>query len=332
MADTALQSAAPLICGFESFRAYPYLDVAGVWTIGYGSIRTADGSPITGDTPPISEPAARALMMGELGAVAAQVDTMMVCGTDCQRTALYSFAYNLGSPALRGSTLLRLHNAGDYPGAAAQFLLWDKAHVNGVLTEVPGLLNRRQREASIYINDDVPLPVSVAQAPANVAALIAQSPIVANTAPPAAIPPPLPAYAHLIASPPDAVTAAQDATVAAVLPPVSPAPVFVPPVAAAQEAPPVSQTTITVTQTGIKQDLTKFQAWIGQKSTIHGLGVVALVATALVAHFFGADPQISAMLGMISYGLTHAGITENPSTQSFEVAAENALDAIAKKN
>ena len=301
MADTALQSAAPLICGFESFRAYPYLDVAGVWTIGYGSIRTADGSPITGDTPPISEPAARALMMGELGAVAAQVDTMMVCGTDCQRTALYSFAYNLGSPALRGSTLLRMHNAGDYPGAAAQFLLWDKAHVNGVLTEVPGLLNRRQREASIYLNDDVPMPVSVAQAPV-VAALSNASPIIpappVNSAPPAAIP----------------------------------APIFVPPTVAVQESAPVSQTTITVTQSALKQDLTKFQTWIGQKSTIHGIGVVALVATALVAHFFGADPQISAMLGMISYGLTHAGITENPSTQSFEVAAENALDAIAKKN
>ncbi|MBP8236036.1 MAG: lysozyme, partial [Rhizorhabdus sp.] len=38
-----------------------------------------------------------------------------------------SFAYNVGVGALRGSTLLRKLNAGDFAGAAEQFLVWNKA-------------------------------------------------------------------------------------------------------------------------------------------------------------------------------------------------------------
>lgn len=41
--------------------------------------------------------------------------------------ALVDMAYNVGEDALRHSTLLRLVNAGDMAGAAAQFLRWDKA-------------------------------------------------------------------------------------------------------------------------------------------------------------------------------------------------------------
>ncbi|MFK9512027.1 lysozyme, partial [Escherichia coli] len=44
-----------------------------------------------------------------------------------QLGALVSFAYNLGTGALASSTLLRLLNAGDYKGAAAQFARWNRA-------------------------------------------------------------------------------------------------------------------------------------------------------------------------------------------------------------
>ena len=53
-APSALALATQLVCGFEAFRASPYRDTAGVFTIGYGSTRI-DGTPVTGDTAPITE-------------------------------------------------------------------------------------------------------------------------------------------------------------------------------------------------------------------------------------------------------------------------------------
>jgi GH24 family phage-related lysozyme (muramidase) len=59
---------------------------------------------------------------------------------------MVSFAYNLGVNALGTSTLLKKHLAGDYKGAQAEFLRWNKA--NGrVLT---GLTKRRQQESALY--------------------------------------------------------------------------------------------------------------------------------------------------------------------------------------
>src|SRR5690606_41707129 len=58
---------------------------------------------------------------------------------DNQFSALVSFTYNLGAGNLRASTLLRKLNAGDYQGAADQFLVWTKAGGKAV----QGLVKRR---------------------------------------------------------------------------------------------------------------------------------------------------------------------------------------------
>jgi hypothetical protein len=63
-----------------------------------------------------------------------------------QFDALVSFAFNLGSGALAESTLLRLLNAGDYEGAAAQFDRWVKA---GAVT-LEGLVRRRNAEEALF--------------------------------------------------------------------------------------------------------------------------------------------------------------------------------------
>ncbi len=63
-----------------------------------------------------------------------------------QFDAFVSFAYNLGGGALAGSTLMRLHKAGDFDGAAKQFLRWNKA--GGVVLR--GLTRRRTAEAALY--------------------------------------------------------------------------------------------------------------------------------------------------------------------------------------
>lgn len=69
-----------------------------------------------------------------------------------QFDALVSFAYNAGTGALKNSTLLRLLNAGDYQGAADQFMVWDKKHVDGVLVFAPELADRRGSEQSQFLS------------------------------------------------------------------------------------------------------------------------------------------------------------------------------------
>ena len=45
----------------EAFRSNPYLDAAGVWTIGYGTT-TINGQPVNANTPSITDPQAAALL------------------------------------------------------------------------------------------------------------------------------------------------------------------------------------------------------------------------------------------------------------------------------
>lgn len=66
--------------------------------------------------------------------------------TQGQFDALVSFAFNLGSRALSGSTLLRKLNDKDYAGAAAQFTRWVYAN-NQVLA---GLVRRREAEKRLF--------------------------------------------------------------------------------------------------------------------------------------------------------------------------------------
>jgi lysozyme len=59
----------------------------------------------------------------------------------------------------------RLHNQGNFSAAARAFNLYNKAKVNGVETELPGLVSRRMMEAAIYLKPVEGTPtVSMAQA------------------------------------------------------------------------------------------------------------------------------------------------------------------------
>ena len=56
--------------------------------------------------------------------------------------AFISLSYNIGSTAFCGSTLVRKLNAGDYPGACAEILRWNRFKGQ----QVRGLTIRRQSE------------------------------------------------------------------------------------------------------------------------------------------------------------------------------------------
>ncbi len=75
--------------------------------------------------------------------------------TQHQFDALCSFAYNVGTAALAGSTLLKLHLAGNYKAADAEFDRWVKARG----TVLQGLVTRRNAEEAMYAEADVPAPV-----------------------------------------------------------------------------------------------------------------------------------------------------------------------------
>ena len=137
-----------LIKQFEGFSAKPYLCPAGVPTIGYGATYYPDGRRVTMADRPVSEADATAMLRSMLASYEAGVSRyVQVPLTQGQFDALVSFAYNLGLSALKGSTLLRLVNARDYAGAAAQFGRWNRA--GGKV--LPGLTRRREAERVMFL-------------------------------------------------------------------------------------------------------------------------------------------------------------------------------------
>ena len=153
MMSNALSIATALLrrYDFEGLRLAPYLCPAGYWTIGYGNRALADGSPVTRLTEPISEGEAVALLertVAGLQRVLAGMVTVPLLSW--QEGALLSWQYNVGSAAVRGSTLLRLLNQRLYVAAGQQLLRWDKATVNDRLVPLPGLQRRRCIELSVY--------------------------------------------------------------------------------------------------------------------------------------------------------------------------------------
>lgn len=156
-ADPALATAVALIAGFEGFRAAPYQDSGGVWTIGYGFTYLTDGSRVTHATPEMTRDAADERLSGLVARTLGMVRAMVhVSITDSQAAALCSFAYNEGTGALRSSTLLRMLNQGEVANAADCFMSWVYAGGN----YVQGLHDRRVKERALFLTAAAPEPES----------------------------------------------------------------------------------------------------------------------------------------------------------------------------
>lgn len=142
--DDAVKMAA----SFEGYSAAPYRDPVGTWTIGYGSTRDQLGHPVTAHTPAVTRAIAEGLMRRDLTHAATVVsDTVRVPMNNEERAALIDLIYNIGEGNFGGSTLLRMLNAGNYEGAAEQFLRWNQAggHV------LAGLIRRRAAERAEFL-------------------------------------------------------------------------------------------------------------------------------------------------------------------------------------
>lgn len=145
-----------LIKASEGLRLAPYRCPAGVPTIGYGNTRYADGRAVKLSDPPITQAQADALLMATLQPYADAVNRLVkVQINQNQFDALVDFAFNVGTDededtiaeGLGDSKLLKLLNAGNYSGAAAQFDVWVMAGGR----RLPGLVKRRALEKQLFL-------------------------------------------------------------------------------------------------------------------------------------------------------------------------------------
>lgn len=136
-----------LIKQFEGCKLLAYQDSVGVWTIGYGWTQPVDGKPIRAGMSINQETAERLLKTGLVSYENDVSRLVKVRLAQWQFDALVSFTYNLGARSLSTSTLLRKLNAGDYAGAADEFLRWNKA--GGKVLN--GLTRRREAERALFL-------------------------------------------------------------------------------------------------------------------------------------------------------------------------------------
>ena len=129
----------------EGCRLAAYQDPVGVWTIGVGHTGRASGRPVTpGMTITLAE--AETLLDQDLAPFEAAV----------RRTVERRLAFNIGVTAFAGSSVVRRLNAGDVPGAADAFLLWNRP---------PALKARRLAERAQFLGQAAKTAASVPAVP-----------------------------------------------------------------------------------------------------------------------------------------------------------------------
>jgi lysozyme len=134
-----------LIRNFEGERLEAYPDPASggdPWTISWGLTGdwVVEGLVITPE-----ESVQR--FMARISDMCDQLDNIITSEVNKnQYMALLSFAWNIGISKLAGSTLMRKVNAGDFDGAADEFLRWNKA--GGQV--MAGLTHRRTAEQALF--------------------------------------------------------------------------------------------------------------------------------------------------------------------------------------
>jgi lysozyme len=144
---------------FESCKLQAYPDPGSKdgnpWTIGWGHT----GKEVVKGLVWTQEQADAALEKGAERFSFAVDDLVLVPINQNQFDALVCLAYNIGTAALSSSTLLKMLNSGDFEGAAAQFLRWNKNDRKVML----GLARRRLAEKYLFEGHDVDYCIARAQ-------------------------------------------------------------------------------------------------------------------------------------------------------------------------
>lgn len=135
-----------LIKHFEGFKANAYLCPAGVWTIGYGTIRYANGKKVReGDK--CTKAQATGYLKDDITRFEKSVNKLVTVPLQQhQFDALVCWTYNLGVTNLKNSTMLKVLNKGLYDQVPDQMRRWNRA--GGKVLK--GLTRRREAEAVLF--------------------------------------------------------------------------------------------------------------------------------------------------------------------------------------
>ncbi len=135
---------------FEGCYLKAYRCPAGVWTIGFGhtGLQHKDGTVYDGRM--ISQAQAEELFRYDMHQFEERVTSLLPgqIMADCRWAAVISFDFNTG--AFHRSTLRKKITAGDYEGAANEFLKWTR----GGGWVLPGLVRRRKAERAMFVGGD----------------------------------------------------------------------------------------------------------------------------------------------------------------------------------
>jgi lysozyme len=141
-AERLPQEAVSLIKEYEGLRLNAYRDGPNRWAIGYGT-ESFEGETIT-------HREAERRLLRELGPLNLLISSRCVLCNRGQKSALLSFAFNVGRGALLRSRLWRLTLEGNYVTAADEFRRW--TYHNG--KHYRGLALRREAERAVYLMGD----------------------------------------------------------------------------------------------------------------------------------------------------------------------------------
>lgn len=142
-----VEVAAALCRRFEGLYLRPYLCPAGVPTIGYGATFYEDGRAVRLTDPPITRERAEELLLWMVRKVYLPAVLRLCPGVrEAGRlAALIDFTFNLGAGRLKGSTLRRRVNEGDWEAVPAELRKW----VRGGGRPLKGLVLRREAEIAV---------------------------------------------------------------------------------------------------------------------------------------------------------------------------------------
>lgn len=137
-----------LIKEYEGFRQTAYKCPAGVWTIGYGSTKKLDCTPIKeGDT--ITKYQAEELLNNYvIKNIEPVIEKIPYELTISQQEAIKSLCYNIGTSAFLKSNLFKAICNKDVEGI---FKNWDWIKAGGKVQK--GLVKRRSHEMFLFIHD-----------------------------------------------------------------------------------------------------------------------------------------------------------------------------------
>lgn len=138
-----------LIQQLEGYRDAAYPDVAGIWTIGYGHTKDVKKGDVC-----TKQQALEWLSQDVSWAWISIQRLVKKPLTQNQLGSLLSFVYNIGSDAFSNSGVLRAINYGSPCDVPMQMKKWNEITIDGKRFVSQGLINRRAKEAQLWIGAD----------------------------------------------------------------------------------------------------------------------------------------------------------------------------------